>query len=145
MKQLLQTLVAALCVLCVSVVPVRAERIGNPSAPVNALVVVGGVTTAAVGQVDLTGVNNVAVQLISVSGVANVSNTVVTIDRSLDGVNWVTGYSTLTLANTGTTTANCISNYTVGADAAWRLNVQNAALAGVTNTITVRVNRKPGL
>ena len=124
---------------------VSAQRIGNSSTPVNALVVMGGVTTAAVAQVDLTGSSAVAVQLTSVSGVANTSNTIVTVDRSLDGSNWVTGYSTLTLANTGTTTANCISNYTVGADAYWRLNVQNAGLAAVSNTITIKVNRKPGL
>ena len=123
----------------------QAQRIGNPATTVNALVVTGGVTTSAVAQVDLTGSSAVAVQLISVSGVANTSNTIVTIDRSIDGSNWVTGYSTLTLANTGTTTANCISNYTVGADGYWRLNVQNAGLAAVTNTITVRINKKPGL
>ena len=140
MKKISPFLVLFVLALFVFALPVSAQ-LGNPATPVNAVSVAGTVTTNAVGAIELGNAKYIAVQLVTVSGAANTSNTVVTIDRSVDGSNWVSSYSTITLANTGTTTANCVSNYTAQGDAKWRFNVQNGALAAVTNTISIKVNK----
>ena len=149
MKKFFKGLIMVAATLSV-VVSVHAQAtIGGPLtgnalyAPVTALVVPGAVTTSAVAIANIQGAKYVGVQVVSKSGAANLSNTVVTIDRSIDGSNWVTGYTTITLANTGTTSANCISNYNPASDALWRFNVQNGSLAVVTNTVTITINRVP--
>jgi len=78
----------------------------------------------------------------TVSGAANTSNTVITIDESVDGSNWVSTGKSITIANTGTTTAYCVSNWTDIASVNWRFNIQNGALAGVTNSVTITPYRK---
>lgn len=138
-----------LAVIALIAVPGAQAQIGAPATPVNSSLNVSngwGVSSAAT--ISLEGSSQIAVQLVASNNAANASNTVATIDRSVDGINWVTGYSTITLANGGTLTTTCISNYTVGADGFWRLSVTNQAVqssATLSNTCVIRVNKKSGL
>ena len=114
-----------------------------PQTPVSARLVVGGTAVAQVGTCYVGNAKEASVHLISVSGIANTSNTVVTIDRSLDGVTWETGARSLTIANTGTTTVNVISNFAKFAENYWRFNLSNTATNGgvlTTNTVTIKVS-----
>jgi len=119
---------------------VSAQRIGNPSATTAA--VTGTVTTNGAAVISLATAPRISVQVDTVSGVANTSNTVVTIDESVDGSNWVSTGKSITIANTGTTAAHCVSNWTDIASLNWRFNIQNGALAAVTNTVTITLYRK---
>jgi hypothetical protein len=125
------------------VVPMPAQaQLGNPAtttAAINGTVTSNGVATASLAQSTVA-----SVQLTSVSSAANTSNTVVSIDQRVGAGSWVSTGKTMTIANTGTTAVNCVSNWTGLADAEWRLNVQNGALDGVTNTVTLRIAIKPG-
>jgi competence protein ComGC len=118
-------------------------QLGNPgslTATVN-----GTVTTNGIGTISLKSSSMVSLQLTTVSDAANTSNTVVSIDNRVGSGAWVSTGKTMTIANTGTTSATCVSNWTGLADAEWRINVQNGAVAGVTNTVSVRYEIKPGL
>ena len=143
------TIFAAL--LSLSTTLVQAQGAPNPvivgvplQKAISSLIVTQATTVSSAAIVNIQGSKYCGVQVVSKSDVANTSNTVVVIDRSIDGVNYVTGYSTITLANTGTTTANCISNYSPLSDCWWRFSVQNTATnagALVTNTVSVFLNR----
>ena len=152
MKKSLKGLLGLITLFVILLALVRAQAQGLPGGPlignqlyqpITGLQVNGAVTTSAVTTVQVQGAKYVGFQLTSSNKTANVSNTVVTIDRSIDGVNWVNGTISVQLANTGTVQANCISNFNPQTDGVWRLNVQNGALAGVTNWVGVTVNRVP--
>ena len=143
----LMVLIAIMCVLTVLTLtqftPTAHAQLGNPgslTATVN-----GTVTTNGIGTISLKSSSMVSLQLTTVSDAANTSNTVVSIDNRVGSGAWVSTGKTMTIANTGTTSATCVSNWTGLADAEWRINVQNGAVAGVTNTVSVRYEIKPGL
>ena len=136
MKQLLAVLAAAL-VACTA-----HAQLGNPGSFTAAIN--GTVTSNGVGTVSLASSTVASIQLTSVNTTANTSNTVLSIDGRVGSGAWVSTGRTMTLANTGTTSASCVSNFTAVADAEWRLNVQNAGLDTVTNAVTIRYQIKPG-
>ena len=88
-----------------------------------------------------------SVPLLTVSGTTGTSNTVVTIQQSVDGQNWITS-RTMQIANTGTVQAQCISNFTGLAESIWRFHVSNLQTGGagvlVTNTVSIFVRTKDG-
>jgi hypothetical protein len=115
--------------------------LGNPgtiSATVN-----GTATSTGAGTIPLSQSKSVSVQLTTVSSAANTSNTVVSFDQRVGSGAWVSTGKTMTIANTGTTSASCVSNWVDLADAEWRVNVQNGAVSGVTNTVTIGYHLKP--
>ena len=150
MKKFLFTLAQILGVLVIIallaflLVPVPAEAqsgLGNPgslTATIN-----GAVTTNNVGTISLANASKVSLQLTTASDAANTSNTVVSIDNRVGSGAWKSTGKTMTIANTGTTSATCVSNWVDLADAEWRVNVENGAVAGVTNTVTIRYHLKP--
>lgn len=71
---------------------------------------------------------------------AGTSNVVFTIDKSIKSGKWMTGDTTITLAGTGTTEVNFVTNMTINAAQALRVRVSNACpnTMAVTNlTISV--------
>ena len=142
-------LISVTVIALIAVPGAQAQRIGNPATPVNlvSLNVSNSFATNYVATVDVSDVNLVSAQLIVSNTAASTSNTVVTIDRSVDGVNWVTGWKTITIANAGTTTTSCISNFTALADRYWRLSLSSDVLSNTacTNFVSVKINKKPGL
>jgi Tfp pilus assembly protein PilE len=141
----LMVLIAIMAVLTVLTLtqftPNAQAQLGNPgslSATVN-----GTVTSNGVGTIPLANASKVSVQLTTVSDAANTSNTVVSLDSRVGAGAWVSTGKTMTIANTGTTSATCVSNWVDLADAEWRVNVQNGAVAGVTNTVIIRYHLKP--
>lgn len=139
---LLAVFVIALLAFLLLPLPATAG-LGNPSA--TSVAVNGTVTTNDVAQVSLEDSSSLSVHLVTTSSAANTSNTVISIDQSTDGTNWKSTGKTMTIANTGTTAANCVSNWTGLADRQWRFNVENGALSGVTNTVVITPFKKPGI
>lgn len=103
------------------------------------VIVPGGITGTKTGIFNVANATKFAIAVTSTSNVANLSNTTVTVQRTVDGVNWL-ALSTITIANTGSTTAHCISNYTGQADVQLKVFVDSGALATVTNQTKVWFN-----
>ena len=150
MKQILNNLAAfcaviiAIALLAFLLLPMPASAgLGNPSS--TTVAVNGTVTTNGVAVLSLEDTTVVSVHLVSSSSAANTSNTVISIDESTDGSNWKSTGKTMTIANTGTTAVNCVSNWTDVASRQWRFNIQNGALDGVTNTVVITPFKKQGL
>ncbi len=136
--------IALVAIFMFLVLPLPATAgLGNPSS--TTVVVNGTVTTNDVAQVSLEDSSSVSVHVVTTSSAANTSNTVISIDQSTDGTNWKSTGKTITIANTGTTAANVVSNWTGLADRQWRFNVENGALSGVTNTVVITPFKKPGI
>jgi hypothetical protein len=97
--------------------------------------------TQLVSQVVVSGYKSVGVQVVSSNNAAFTSNTVVFIEKTIGGNYWIP-LSTIVLPNGGTVTKNCISNYTIVGDVAWRLSISNAlGVAAQTTTVSVIVNQ----
>lgn len=122
-------------------VTVNAENVGLGVGTPNGFTVnvPGGITGTTTGLFNVANATKFAIAVTSTSNVANLSNTTVTVQRTIDGVNWL-ALSTITLANTGSTTAHCISNYTGQADCQLKVFVDSGALATVTNQTKVWFN-----
>lgn len=125
-------------------VTVQAENVGlgvgAPTKILSAVAVNGAATSTVTNTVLIANATKFAIQLSSVSIAANTSNTTLTINRTVDGSNWIS-FGTMVLANTGTTTASCISNFTGQADVQLQFILSNGALAGVTNTVSASINQ----
>ena len=136
MKQFLAVLAAALVVITAH------AQLGNPGS--FTVAVNGTATSNNVGVISLAQSTTLSIQLASVNTTANISNTIVSIDNRVGAGAWKTTGKTMTIANLGTISATCVSNWTSLADAEWRLNVENAGLDTVTNSVTIRYAIKPG-
>ena len=103
-----------------------------------------GYGTAITSTVYVAGFKYVGVQVVSSNTVANTNNTVVQVNCSLDGEHYQP-YSTITLANTGSATTQCQSNYNPQTHAYWQLicssTVTNGGAVLPTNIVTITVNR----
>ncbi len=137
----MKTLLSLITVIALAVA-VQAENVGiGVGSPSSITVSVpGGITGTTTGIFNVANATKYAIAVTSTSNVANLSNTVVTVQRTVDGVNWL-ALSTITIANTGSTTAHCISNYTGQADVQLRVFVDSGALAAVTNLTKVWFNK----
>jgi hypothetical protein len=142
MKDLFKLLivVCALFVVC-GLTPAHAQ-LGNPSTVINAAAINGTASTTATASV--ANASTIGLQLRTVSGAANTSNTTVTVSESIDGTYYVDKY-TWTVANTGTTAVNATTNLTAGGMSLWKFTAANGAVDGVTNTVTIKLNKKSGL
>jgi hypothetical protein len=134
-----------IAVLFIGIGPSAEAQLGSPSTPVDAVAINGTVTTSAVASVSLDNASTIALQARTASSGANVSNTVITINESVDGTYYSGTKFTWTITNTGTTAVNAMTNLTAGAMKYWRFNIENGAVDGVTNTVTIKVDKKPGL
>ena len=138
MNKILTSIIAAVMLA----VTVKAENVGmGVGSPAGFTVIVpGGITGTTTGIFNISTATKFAIGVTSTSNVANTSNTTVTVQRTMDGVNWL-ALSTISIANAGSTTVACISNYTGQADAQLRIFVDSGALAAVTNQTKVLINQ----
>ena len=133
--------VAALCLSLTSNAENVGLGIGTPSSFSQS--VAPGITGTVTGQFTVADATKFAISITTTSAAACTSNTTVTVERSLDGNNWL-AYSTMKIANTGSTTAYCISNYTGQADVLIRCYVDNGMTNSgvlITNYVTVGFNK----